>query len=566
MIVTRLLSIIDVFSFAAPALAQASKRRGISGGSRRATDDRVRGRHLSGQRENSGAHPMTIVRFLLVASALLAACPAFAQTSVGASRDGLDARLTIEGATAHVAWRFGNALPAPLRELTASFNGRPLVVSAAAGYPRATDKTAVMFFVDITGGAPRREGVYLAKSRLLRLYDSLRAHHQVALAVIDGDTKVVLPDGDDGPDPLAAMLQLKLSEAAPDLGSAIEVAIDALGDSPAPRKAAYILTDGAAEPPLDAATLAADAKRAGVAINLLVDRSTRPADTDALRKIAGESGGIYAEGEAVKTVVEQPFLFLDSGGFADIALGSALHYPWEEEAKLTASLPYADKRLELVASFTARPATVKESALYLWTNHGREIAVGGAAVGWVMALGGFASAVAYRQRLRRRITHGKGETEANNIDLVPPSDATLHSTADDGQPEVPDLEVADEPPANDAAAYELTPVEFPPRFTPVLRLYKSDGDSFVDLPLEGDGINIGRAADNDIALREATVSSRQARLVLNAGGGYALENLSRTNPTRINDESFQHHDLRDGDRIDLGGVKAMFVHKDDAGT
>ena len=516
---------------------------------------------------------MTLFRLLLVATALLIACPAFAQTSVGASRDGLDARLTIEGATAHVAWRFGKALPAPLRELTASFNGRPLVVSAAAGYPRATDKTAVMFFVDITGGAPRQEAVYLAKSRLLRLYDSLRAHHQVALAVIDGDTKVVLPDGDEGPDPLAAMLQLKLSEAAPDLGSAIEVAIDALGDSPAPRKAAYFLTDGAAVPPLDAATLAADAKQAGVAINLLVDRSSRPADTDGLRKIAGESGGIYAEGEAVKTVVEQPFLFLDSGGFADIALGSALQYPWEEEAKLTASLPYADKRLDLVASLTARPATLKESALYLWTNHGREIAVGGAAVGWVMALGGLASAVAYRQRLRRRISHGQGATEANDIDLAALSNATSNPNADDSQSGVPDLEavqsqppLADELPADNATAYEPTPIEITPRFTAVLRLYKSDGDSFVDLPLEGDAINIGRAADNDIALKEATVSSRQARLVLNAGGGYALENLSRTNPTRINDENFQHRDLRDGDRIDLGGVKAVFVNKDDAGT
>ena len=63
----------------------------------------------------------------------------------------------------------------------------------------------------------------------------------------------------------------------------------------------------------------------------------------------------------------------------------------------------------------------------------------------------------------------------------------------------------------------------PPRLS--LRLFRPDGVTFVDVPLDGEQISIGRGDDNDIVLKEPTVSTRQALLVPDARGGYALQNL-----------------------------------------
>jgi hypothetical protein len=69
---------------------------------------------------------------------------------------------------------------------------------------------------------------------------------------------------------------------------------------------------------------------------------------------------------------------------------------------------------------------------------------------------------------------------------------------------------------------------------------------------------IGRETGAAVALTDPTVSRRQAALN-ERGGRYVIENLSGTNPTRVNDAPLDGEtELSDGDRIKAGSVLLFF--------
>ena len=61
-----------------------------------------------------------------------------------------------------------------------------------------------------------------------------------------------------------------------------------------------------------------------------------------------------------------------------------------------------------------------------------------------------------------------------------------------------------------------------------------------------------------VQLRAPTVSRLHARLVQQSGGGWALENLSATNPVVVNGQEIPRgappRPLADGDRLEMGEV------------
>ncbi|MGE5249135.1 MAG: FHA domain-containing protein [Bacteroidota bacterium] len=74
----------------------------------------------------------------------------------------------------------------------------------------------------------------------------------------------------------------------------------------------------------------------------------------------------------------------------------------------------------------------------------------------------------------------------------------------------------------------------------------------VVFPLEGDQIMIGRDSTNEVAINDAEVSRRHARLTFQ-GGKYVIEDLGSTNGTFINGQRLSGpHVLKAGDVIALG--------------
>ncbi|MEX1045082.1 MAG: FHA domain-containing protein [Chthoniobacterales bacterium] len=75
----------------------------------------------------------------------------------------------------------------------------------------------------------------------------------------------------------------------------------------------------------------------------------------------------------------------------------------------------------------------------------------------------------------------------------------------------------------------------------------------------GEMLTIGRLGDNDVALDEASVSSRHAEIVAQ-DGAVVLRDLDSTNGTFLNGEQITgEHPLEEGDEIYFGGVRTVFM-------
>lgn len=75
----------------------------------------------------------------------------------------------------------------------------------------------------------------------------------------------------------------------------------------------------------------------------------------------------------------------------------------------------------------------------------------------------------------------------------------------------------------------------------------------------GDQLTVGRLAGNDVALDEASVSSRHAEILVQ-DGAVVLRDLDSTNGTFLNGEQITgEHPLNEGDEIYFGGVRSVFM-------
>jgi pSer/pThr/pTyr-binding forkhead associated (FHA) protein len=64
-------------------------------------------------------------------------------------------------------------------------------------------------------------------------------------------------------------------------------------------------------------------------------------------------------------------------------------------------------------------------------------------------------------------------------------------------------------------------------------------------------VSIGRAEDNNVQIKDTTVSSHHAKIVTFYNASY-IEDLGSTNGTFVNGKQVQKHTLKPGDVISLG--------------
>lgn len=76
-------------------------------------------------------------------------------------------------------------------------------------------------------------------------------------------------------------------------------------------------------------------------------------------------------------------------------------------------------------------------------------------------------------------------------------------------------------------------------------------------PIEGTTV-VGRLPECDVTLDEPSVSRRHARLEP-GGDNWTIVDLGSTNGVRVNGEQVARATLRDGDRLELGGVTLAFA-------
>ena len=95
-----------------------------------------------------------------------------------------------------------------------------------------------------------------------------------------------------------------------------------------------------------------------------------------------------------------------------------------------------------------------------------------------------------------------------------------------------------------------------------LVVFLPDG-RLVDVKLDSERVTIGRRADNDLCLPYPAVSGEHAAVVTILADSF-LEDLGSTNGTLVNGKPVAKHFLRDGDHIDIGKHKIVYVVDDAA--
>lgn len=92
------------------------------------------------------------------------------------------------------------------------------------------------------------------------------------------------------------------------------------------------------------------------------------------------------------------------------------------------------------------------------------------------------------------------------------------------------------------------------------------GNTVGETQLSKEYTTIGRKSDNDIQIDNLAVSGHHAR-VIRILTDYFLEDLDSTNGTTVNGSPVRKHALTDGDRIEIGKHRLVFVNEDqeDAG-
>ena len=85
-----------------------------------------------------------------------------------------------------------------------------------------------------------------------------------------------------------------------------------------------------------------------------------------------------------------------------------------------------------------------------------------------------------------------------------------------------------------------------------------EGVGLVMRELDRDIVMIGRAPSNQIVIDHPTVSAQHA-VLLKTGASYSLKSLDSTNGTQINDILVTDAELKDGDTLRFGSVRAVFA-------
>jgi pSer/pThr/pTyr-binding forkhead associated (FHA) protein len=85
-----------------------------------------------------------------------------------------------------------------------------------------------------------------------------------------------------------------------------------------------------------------------------------------------------------------------------------------------------------------------------------------------------------------------------------------------------------------------------------------EGVGLVMRELDRDIVMIGRAPSNQTVIDHPTVSAQDA-VLLKTSASYSLKDLDSTNGTQINDILVTDAELKDGDTIRFGSVRAVFA-------
>lgn len=112
------------------------------------------------------------------------------------------------------------------------------------------------------------------------------------------------------------------------------------------------------------------------------------------------------------------------------------------------------------------------------------------------------------------------------------------------------------PTTEEAESGVLSPTEFQPVASLIIR--SGGGREGEVVPLDVESLTVGRDPENHLFLDDVTVSRHHARLIRDATG-FAIEDLNSLNGTYVNRRRVERHHLSEGDGLQIGKYKMVFL-------
>jgi hypothetical protein len=437
-------------------------------------------------------------------------------------------------------------IPEPPLAVSAFIANNKLTVAEKKTYPWPQAVTAILFLIDTSD--PSREAVIRKNiQHLSSLLDVAKDYHRLGLASFDKSLRIEAPIGTSKNQILDAAQHLSAIGKTTELYRNTIKAISLLRSIKADRKTIFLFSDGLAE---DKAYFHQDviktARNANVIINTLgYPRSiTQSVALQTLRRLSEETGGVYVETDKNFNLppgfLNQPYENIDNGGVININLTSAIEsgLTGVADLQLTFETDFGDTQLQIPVKLP--PSSNKK--------HETELS---------MPVPEIPAKISTQIKTQPPVVTTPIQvitkpSQSKTIDLwlwygVPAAlfiliimlllimlliwqrQGSRNSTSDSSRDYKP-------------YAYLVTQDEAAIRYPITRTIWR-----------------IGRNKDNELTLRDNSVSRRHAEIHRKFNGKFDIVDIDSVNGVYVNDKKISKIDLSEGDMVEIGDIVMQFT-------
>ena len=394
---------------------------------------------------------------------------------------------------------YRHAASVDVKDVSLKIAGKPTQIDPKniAAYPVEGQSTAILFLVDVSD--PKRKNTVEKKNVAIinEMLAAQKPYEKIGIAVFDSDLEVLVPISSDQAATKEAVKNIKASGQATEFYKNILSAIEILKKADATRKALVILSDGKDE---DRAYTTQDvlaaAKSAGVVI-LSLGYLEKPTDSpylQNLQRLANDTYGVYYNATDSKFPAD-----FATQPFAFVEKGGRVAFPYGENVgKQPVAINLgakSGKGLELVAEVDFPDNRSFFQKIIDFCKFNWIELIIGITLFIALAVSGF---LFLRHRKRNR----------------PVRVVYAHLDEIDGMD----------------TRHELTKT----------------------------ASTIGRSSDNDIQLRNDSISAHHAEIHRRREGDFYIVDLASSNGVYVNGSRVNQIEIHDGDLIELGDVRLHF--------
>ena len=430
----------------------------------------------------------------------------------------------------------------PVLSITAEYANTTLPVKEGKSYPGKDSITAVLFLVD-TSDPARQNVIDKNIKHINKLLSSSREYHRFGLASFDKKLRLEAPIGSDSSVINNAANDLKATGSTTELYRNMLEAITLFRDVDAERKSIFLFSDGLAE---DKAYFHNDvinaAKKAGIIITSIGYPRSVPQSVSlqTLRRLSEETGGIYIEADNQFNIpadfLNQPFTSLDNGGEFNVPLQNIIDNKVNDETSIrigfetdigTAILPVSIKFNSIPVIQTQTTIIERISA----SDESNKLAI--------------TSAAPPIQIVTQPLKKNTFETwlwyviPVALLVLMVLTVATFFMMLRRQN-------------KNQGATINF------PEVKPYAFLVTQD-ETKARHPITRTTCRLGRSKNNEITLRDTSVSRRHAEIHRDKGDEFTLIDLNSLNGVFVNSEKIGRYKLKEGDIIEIGDVNLRFT-------